>query len=227
MRVLRGRREEVQADRDVTRELYEQAREKRESAVRVWRPPRQVVFGRRDAREDGYVAAVDAAESRGYPTVERETGGRAVAYTGNTVAFLRVAPVDDEREGVHERFERMSDDLRTALRRLEVTAVPGEPEASFCPGSHSLQAEGKIVGLAQRISDGVALTAGQLVVTDHDAIAHVLEPVYGALGVPFDPDSVGSIARAGGVTDPETVLAAVERELVGDAEARVERITSP
>lgn len=217
MRVLRGRREDVEADRELTRELYERAREEREPAVRVWQPPKQVVFGRRDAREDGYDDAVAAAQDRGFPTVERETGGRAVAYTGNTVAFLRAKPVRDEREDIHSRFERMMAELRTALRELDVDCRPGEPEASFCPGSHSLQAEGKVVGLAQRISDGVALTAGQLVVADHAAIGAVLEPIYDSLGVPFDPQSVGSIERSGGITDPETVLETVERELLGDA----------
>ncbi|MFB6170724.1 MAG: lipoate--protein ligase family protein [Haloarculaceae archaeon] len=218
MRVLRGREADVEADRERTAALFERARERREPAVRVWRPPRQVVFGRRDAHEDGYDEAVAAARAREFPAVERETGGRAVAYTGTTVAFCRFEPVDDEREGVHDRFERMADDVLAALGRLEVDASPGEPEASFCPGSHSLQADGKLVGLAQRIGGGVALTAGQLVVADRAAIASVLDPVYEALGVPFDPASVGSVEAAGGVTDPETVLASVERELVGDAE---------
>lgn len=219
MRVLRGRRADVKADRELTRTLTERARETREPAVRVWRPPKQVVFGRRDAREDGYARAVAAAEDREFPTTERESGGRAVAYTGRTVAFVRAEPVEAEREDVHARFERMSTDVQSALARLRVDATPGEPDAAFCPGSHSLQAEGKLVGLAQRISSGVALTTGQLVVEDHEPIATVLDPVYDALGVPFDPRSVGSIAKAGGITEPETVVRTVEKALVDDVDA--------
>jgi hypothetical protein len=40
--------------------------------------------------------------------------------------------------------------------------------------------------------------------------------VYDALGYPFDPASVGSVAAAGGPSDPEPVRAAVERELTGN-----------
>ncbi len=81
----------------------------------------------------------------------------------------------------------------------------GEPPDSFCPGTHSLQATGKIAGLAQRVRRGVAVTAGVVVVSDHERIADVLEPVYDALGVPFDPNSVGSVASAGGPDDSQRV----------------------
>ena len=94
-----------------------------------------------------------------------------------------------------------------------VDASEGEPPDSFCPGTHSLQADGKVVGIAQRVRQDVALTAGLVVVRDHDAVAAVLSPVYDALGVPFDPASVGSVARAGGTVDG--LLDALETELVG------------
>ncbi|PSQ58427.1 MAG: lipoate--protein ligase, partial [Halobacteriales archaeon SW_9_67_25] len=48
-----------------------------------------------------------------------------------------------------------------------------------------------------------------VVVRDHTAIADVLDPVYGALGVPFERDAVGSVARASGPDDPEAVCRAL------------------
>lgn len=196
----------------------------REPALRAWTPHRQVAFGRRDRQAGGYDRARAAATERGYAVLEREVGGRAVAYTGTTVAFALAEPTADGRGGIQARYDRVIGAVRATLRDLGVEAREGEPPNAFCPGTHSLQADGKLVGLAQRVRQSVALTAGIVVVRDHADIAAVLDPVYAALEVPFDPDSVGSLARAGGDDDPETVCRALERALAGDAEPRVERI---
>lgn len=224
MRVLRGRAGTVAADRALTRSLLDDVRNGDDSALRAWRPHPQVAFGRRDAASDGYERARTVADDRGFPPHERGVGGRAVAYTGDTVAFARVEPIDDARAGIGERYERATSDLQVALARLGVHARPGEPAGAFCPGSHSLQASGKVVGIAQRVQRGAALTGGVVPTHDHADIAAVLEPVYGALGVPFDPDAVGSVARAGGTGDPETVARTVEGALLGDGEAHLEWI---
>jgi lipoate-protein ligase A len=214
MRVLRGRAGSVDADRALSRRLLEWA-EGGETAVRAWCPHRQVAFGRQDARSDGFERATTIARERGFPAVERDVGGRAVAYTGSTVAFARAEPADG-RGGIDERYDRASADLRRALSTLGVDAREGEPEDSFCPGTHSLQASGKVVGIAQRVRKGAAVTAGIVLVRDHEAVASVLQPVYSALGTSLDPDSVGSVARAGGESDPDAVARTIEAELVGD-----------
>ena len=225
MRVLRGRAGSVEEDRAVARALAGDVETSGEPAVRAWTPHRQVAFGRRDTRSDGYGRAERAAEGRGFPTHERDVGGRAVAYTGNTVAFLRVESVEDLRHGTDERNDRAVADLRGALRALGVEAREGEPPDAFCPGAHSLSTDaGKVVGIAQRVRQGSAAVAGIVLVRDHREIADVLEPVYGALDVPFDPDTVGSVAASGGPTDPTRVARAVESALVGDRGASVERV---
>jgi len=230
MRVYRGRGETVAADRVVSERVTEQVAAKREPAVRVWRPPRHVAFGRRDATEDGYDRARRAARERGFPPVEREVGGRAVAYTGRTVALARVTPVADLRGGLSDRYDAAAADLRAALAELGVETTAGEPPDSFCPGAHSLQASApdgrprKLAGLAQRVRDEVAVVAGVLVVADHEDIADVLDPVYGALGVGFDPETVGSLARAGGESGPGVVTATVEDALIGDEPRHVEQV---
>ncbi|MDY7083409.1 MAG: lipoate--protein ligase family protein, partial [Halobacteria archaeon] len=70
----------------------------------------------------------------------------------------------------------------------------------------------------------VAVVAGVLVVADHEAIADVLDPVYAALDVEFDPGTVGSTASAGGEGDPDVVARAVADALVGERESTVERV---
>jgi lipoate-protein ligase A len=226
MRTIRGRASDVGADRAVTRALAEDVRETGEAVVRVWAPHRQLAFGRRDARAEGYERAKRAAEERGFPPYERSVGGRAVAYTGTTLAFVRVEPVADLRRGTDERYDRIVAELQGALTDLGVETHEGEPADSFCPGAHSLSVEGvgKVVGVAQRVAKGAAQVAGILVVRDHAEIAGVLEPVYEALDVPFDPTTVGSVTAAGGPSDPETVARAVEATLVGDREASVEEL---
>jgi lipoate-protein ligase A len=225
MRVLRERAADVETDREATRALVETVGETGTPAVRVWTPHRQVAFGRRDARSDGYEHAREAASGRGFVPVERRVGGRAVAYTGTTLAFALVEPTAEggERTGIGSRYDRALAALRAALREVGVDAEAGEPERAFCPGSHSLSADGrKLVGLAQRIGGGTATVGGQVVVRDHGAISEVLEPIYDALGVPFDPGTVGSVARAGG--EPDGVREAVERALVDGRTVRVETV---
>jgi len=224
MRVLRGRGGTVDADRDATADMLATAGDRGERALRVWTPHRQVAFGRRDARADGYDAARSAAADRGFAAVERDVGGRAVAYAGSTLAFALAEPLSDLREGIDGRYERATSAVQRALQSVGVDAERGEPDDAFCPGTHSLQCGGKVVGIAQRVRQDAALTAGVVLVADRDELAAVLADVYGALAVPFDPDSVGSVAAAGGPAEPDAVRAAVERAFVGDAEATVERV---
>jgi len=227
MRVFRGRAASISADRDVSRQLLSVAADG-EPAVRVWVPHRQVAFGRRDARREGYERARAAADERGFPPIERDVGGRAVAYDGaTTLAFARAEPVTDGRTGTTDRYERTTAALEQALRTLDLEPSRGEPDDSFCPGTHSLslgdaRANGrrrKVVGIAQRVRSDAALVAGIVLVADRENLAAVLEDVYGALGVALEPASVGSIAAAGGPSDPEPVRAAIEDALVGDATA--------
>jgi len=224
MRVLRGRADDPEADRQVTAEMVERTRETGEPALRVWQPGRHLAFGRRDAREPGYGDAREAAAVAGFPPVERTTGGRAVAYTGTTVAVATALPDGDLRTGIPERYDDATEAIQRALWKLGVPAQRGEPADAFCPGSHSLSWKGKIAGLAQRVRTDVALVGAVVVVDDHAAIADVLEPVYAALDLPFDPDTVGSVARAGGRADPEAVLETLETAMLGDEDAEVERV---
>jgi len=213
MEIRRGRAATPEADQGATEAIVTAAASEREPLARVWQPHRQVAFGRRDARSDGYELAMEAAEQHGFPATSRDVGGRAVAFAGETVAFVHAIPVENGRETIQQRYDDATALLRDVLIDLGVDAQPGEPPNSFCPGSHSLQAEGKIAGLAQRVRTDVAVVAGVVLTNDHDAVAAVLEPVYDRLGVAFDPKSVGSVAAAGGPDDPAVVTDAIAEAL--------------
>jgi len=222
MHVLRQRAADIEADRQVTRNLLGRAATG-EPGVRVWRPHRQIAFGPRDRQADGYEQAREIARERGYEPIERDVGGRAVAYTGRTIAFARTQPIDDEREGLEERYARLRVDVRDALAELGIDAERGEPEHSFCPGTQSLQVGGrKLVGMAQRVQHDAALVAGILPLDDHEAIGEILDPVYEALDVPFDPETVCSVETAGGEVDPVRIIQTLEDALVGDHLGTVE-----
>jgi len=66
------------------------------------------------------------------------------------------------------------------------------------------------------------MVSGVVVVTDEPEIRDVLDPVYTALEVPFDPASVGSVAAAGGPTQPEPVARALEAAVLDGREGEVE-----
>jgi lipoate-protein ligase A len=221
MHVVRGSLPDVDRDREATRRLAELVGETGRPAVRAWTPPRHVAFGRRDSSTDGYDRARQAALESGYDPIERRVGGRAVAYTGDTVAFAHAVPTDSVRGGIQERYDRATALLEDALGGLGATVRPGEPDRSFCPGAHSLRGDGKIAGIAQRVERAVAVVGGCVVTTVRDRrhIADVLDPVYEALGVEFDPETVGSVVDAGGTADPGAVTDAVATAFVGDREA--------
>lgn len=226
MRFLRGRAATPADDRAVTEGVIDRVGETDEPALRVWQPHRQVAFGRRDARADGYELARGLAADHGFVPTERAVGGRAVAYTGTTVAFVRAVPIEDAdaRTGIEGRYEAATAELADALAALGATPTVGEPAGSFCPGTHSLSAAGKLAGLAQRVRRDVAVLGGIVVVADHETVADVLEPVYAALGVAFDPATVGSLARAGAVTEPDRVVEALATALAGEKTLSTERV---
>ena len=222
MKLVRGRKQTIEADRDLSRRLLDAAGDG-ETAVRVWIPHRQLAFGRRDRRESGYEQARVAAREHRLPPIERDVGGRAVAYDGETtIAFARTEPIADFRAGTDDRYERTTAAIERTLMAFGVDVERGEPADTFCPGTHSLSAidatgrRQKLVGIAQRVQRGAALTAGILLVANRSELASGLDAVYGALGVSLDRSTVGSVHAAGGPATPDRLQRAIETALVGD-----------
>jgi len=230
MRVLKGTVGDPDADRERTAALLAGAGDGT-PGLRVWTPARQVAFGRRDARADEFDRAERIAAERGFRPVERDVGGRAVAYAGDTLAFAHAVPLAED-ESISRRYDRAVETVIGALRELGADVTAGEPPASFCPGDHSVRVAGggKLSGIAQRVRADAALVAGCVLVAPSDAraVAAVSDPVYDALGVPFDPETVGCVAAAGGPSGPNRVARALEDAFVdgpwGDGSRRIERI---
>lgn len=216
MRLVCGGVDDPTCDRVVTDSLADLAAEAAEPVLRVWTPPRQVAFGRRDTIADGYDRAREIASERGYEPIEREVGGNAVAYTGRTVSFAYATPTAAGRDGIDRRYRSTVETLLEALAETGATVTPGEPDRSFCPGAHSIRSSdpggGKISGIAQRVGQGAVLVGGCVVVRSADAraIADILAPIYSVLEPPFDSESVGSVASAGGPNAVAPVVEAIE-----------------
>jgi lipoate-protein ligase A len=186
--------------------LLARAPEEAVPAFRLSRPPRTVSFGRLDRLLPGFPAATAAARRAGFAPVLRVGGGRAAALHEDAILYGLAAPATGSTT---ERFVAMADLVRAALRRLGIEAEVGELAGEYCPGAWSLHAGGvKLAGIAQRVTRGGAWTEGFLVVRGGDRIRAVLEDVYAALGLTWDPGTAGALEDvAPGVTHAAAVAA--------------------
>jgi octanoyl-[GcvH]:protein N-octanoyltransferase len=183
--------------------------------VRVYRPPAPVVvFGRRDTRLPGFPDAVAGARAAGFEPLVRATGGRAVAYTDHALVVDHVQHEGDAAGGLDRRFEQFGQRFVDAFRRFGVDARMGAVPGEYCPGEHSVNARGevKLVGTSQRVVRDAWLFSSLVVLGDHERTRPVLAGVYAALGLPFDPASVGSLSGEVPGLDVDAVVAAVLEE---------------
>jgi octanoyl-[GcvH]:protein N-octanoyltransferase len=164
--------------------------------VRVHRPGREVAFGRQDIASPGYEAAAEAARAAGFAAVERLAGGRAAVFHEGTIAFARSYSDPQPPKRTYARFEEMADLIADALRELGADARVGEVPGEYCPGAYSVNARGKskLAGIGQRMIRGGAHMGGVVVASGGREIARVLEPVYRALELDWDPATSGSVS---------------------------------
>jgi octanoyl-[GcvH]:protein N-octanoyltransferase len=180
--------------------------------VRLYRPGATVAFGRLDALRPGYPAAVAAARARGFAPVLRQPGGHAAAYDHGAVCLDIVRPEPDALPALQERFAEAAELIAGALRGLGVDARVGEIAGEYCPGSSSVNAEGriKLAGIAQRVVRGGSLLGAVVVVAGTERIRPVLEDVYAALDLAWDPATAGSVEDVA----PSVTVDAVEAALL-------------
>jgi lipoate-protein ligase A len=165
-------------------------------ALRVYAPTTPMVaFGRRDTRLPGFADAVDVCRSAGFMPCIRATGGRPVAYTQSSVVVDLVRRDERATEDHEARFLYFGRKLADILLWLGVDARLGAVPGEYCPGAHSINARGtvKLVGTAQRVVRGAWLFSALMIVDGADQVRPLLEDIYRALDLPFDPASVGSI----------------------------------
>ena len=194
--------------------------------IRIHRPGNEVAFGRQDLADPRYEAAAEAARATGFAAVERLAGGRAAVFHTGTIAIARAYSDPQPPKRTYARFEEMAGLIAEALRELGVEARVGEVPGEYCPGAYSVNARGaaKLAGIGQRMIRGGAHLGGVVVASGGREVARVLEPVYAALGLDWDPATSGSVSDElgrevdrGEITDALIAQLARRYELV-DAE---------
>jgi octanoyl-[GcvH]:protein N-octanoyltransferase len=176
----------------------------RPATVSITPSTRHVGVTRRDTFRPGFADAVEAAGGLGYPVLVRSSGGGATAADLGTFGFSIIRPADEGESGrgIRDRYDEAASFVLAAFSRLGVTAEVGEVRDEFCPGDHSIRiGDGengmKIVGIAQRITRRATSVGGIVLVEGEHELSSVLGRVYGAMRLPFRPESVGSLHRAG------------------------------
>ncbi|MBV8712382.1 MAG: hypothetical protein JOY56_11420 [Solirubrobacterales bacterium] len=182
--------------------------------VRSYRPAPTLAFGRRDAFLPGFPEAAAAARRRGFTPVIRGAGGRAAAYHEGCLVLDEIMPSDDSMGGIHKRFSAEAARQAAALRALGIDARVGEVPGEYCPGEFSVNARGqiKLIGAAQRIIRGAWLLSSVVVVDGAIALRAVLEDVYAALELDWNPDTTGSVADEAPGLEVEDVRGALLSE---------------
>ncbi len=134
-----------------------------------------------------------------------------VAYTESSLVLDVVRHEPQSVGAMDHRFvtfgELMVGALRTVGIRAQLGPVPGE----YCPGAHSVNARGvvKLIGTAQRVVKDAWLFSSLVVVDDRSRLQRVLSDVHHHLGLPFDPESVGTVRSENAEAGVEEVRAAL------------------
>jgi octanoyl-[GcvH]:protein N-octanoyltransferase len=188
----------------------------------LWTSSRYVGATRPETRLPGFEKAVRAAAELGFPVMVRNSGGGAVAANEGSISFSITFPVEDLRHGLYDRYSEGVEIVVSALRRVGVPAEGGEVEGEFCPGAYSVRSGGssgiKHAGLAQRVTRRAARVEALILVSETAELAAVLERFYGALGLPFRPESVGGVSAS--VAEVIQALSDEVRERYGGGTSR-------
>ncbi len=204
--------------------LEEVAAGARDHTTLLWTSSPYIGVTYPETRLPGFGTAARLAEEAGFPILVRNSGGGAVAANEGSISFSLTWPVKDLRRGLYERYTEGAELIVAALGKLGVAAEAGEVEGEFCPGAYSVRTGGysgtKIAGLAQRVTRQAARLEALVLVTNTAELRGILERFYGALGLPFRPESVADLPE---VDVPGTIeaLADVVRERYGAWEAEL------
>ncbi len=202
--------------------LEEVAADSRDSVALLWTSSRYVGATYPETRLPGFGEAARLADEDGFPVLVRNSGGGAVAANEGSISFSLTYPVEDLRRGLYDRYTEGAELVVAALSKLGVAAEAGEVEGEFCPGAYSVRSGGysgiKIAGLAQRVTRRAARVEALILVTKTAELRALLELFYGALGLPFRPESVADLPG----TDVQRTIEALADAVQKRYGARVE-----
>jgi octanoyl-[GcvH]:protein N-octanoyltransferase len=187
------------------------------ATMRLHRPGPELALSKQDANSPGFGRAIAAGREAGFAPVLRLAGGRAAAFHEGTLALARATPERYPPRTTSDRFAEVSNAITAALRALGIDARVGEVPGEYCPGAWSINARAatKVVGIGQRLISGAAHVGVVVVVSGSERIRALLEPVYDALALEWDPLTVGSVEDEIGPTPLEDVEEAVLEEVRG------------
>jgi len=218
--LLPGRFEDAVEAYGYVRAVFDQvASGERPPTVSITPSTRHVGVTRRDTFRPGFADAVRASNEEGYPVLVRGSGGGATAAGLGTFGFSIIRPADAEeaKRSIRDRYDEAAALALGAFGRLGVRASVGEVRDEFCPGDHSIRwgdwEDGvKLVGIAQRLTRRATSVGGIVISSGEEELALVLSRVYGAMDLPFRPESVGSLRRAGSGATTEDAIGAFAAE---------------
>ena len=179
------------------------ARGEIEPTMRLHRTGPILAFGRLDKLRPGYRRAILIAREHGYEPIERLAGGRAAVFHEGSVSFSRATRAQGAYSGTQARFSEMAEVIAATLAAVGVDARVGEVAGEYCPGEYSVNVGGrvKLAGIGQRVITGGAHIGGVIVIRGAGRIREVLEPVYEALELDWEPSTAGSVATEIGEDD--------------------------
>lgn len=178
---------------------------------RISAPGRVVAFGKQDRIAPGFDRATKLARQLGFASVIRLPGGRAAVFHEHVISLSWTVPDPDPVRGIRRRFTQIAALVVQALADVGVEASIGEIRGEYCPGEFSVNHAGtiKLAGVGQRLTKGAAHVGGVLVVGGAESIREVLVPVYEALGIDWDPSTVGAVDDVNPTLSVSTVAAAL------------------
>ncbi len=182
---------------------------------RISTPGNVVAFGKQDRIAPGFDRATELARRHGFASVIRLPGGRAAVFHDEVISFSWTIPNADPIRDIRKRFALVAELVITTLAGLGIDASIGEIPGEYCPGEFSVSHDGsiKLAGIGQRLTKRAAHVGGVLVVGGSERIREVLVPVYGALGIDWDPSTVGALDDVIPTLDSSTVADALATAL--------------
>ncbi len=165
-----------------------------EGSLRLFRPKPTAAFAPRDTTLPPYPAAAAAMQALGFAPAERRAGGALAVYDSHALVIDLVAPHDDPRQHVIERFRLFSAAIAEALGRFAIDARVGEVAGEYCPGDYSVNASGtvKLAGLAQRIGRKGYHLGAVISVEPSDKAKLAVAAAYSIMGFDFAPETFGA-----------------------------------
>ncbi len=180
-------------------------------SLRLYVPENALLFSSLDARRPGYARALALAERSGFPSLIRLAGGQAAAFLDQSIAFAWASSDPDARLHIRRRFEDISGWIAASLRRLGLDARVGPLSGEYCPGEYSVNIGGriKVMGVGQRVIRGGAHIGGVLTVAQTELLRDTLAPIYEALELEFQAETVGGIADVDPSLGPAEIIRAM------------------